>query len=229
MQPAAPERLDHALLKNYVLDHAFDEMFAGPDDLHPHYEPVFNRFCSLPPGELQRRKQAAELSFLNQGITFTVYGRGDRSEHIFPYDLVPRIITADEWAKVERGLTQRITALNMFLKDIYNEGRILKDGVVPRELVYSCKHFRRQMVGLQVPNSRLKGDANLLIMPTLDAANISFNLLKTASGGGVTLGPMLLGVARPVHILTPSATVRRIVNMTALTVVDCSQRQAQLL
>jgi len=128
-------------------------MFAGPDDLHPHYEPVFNRFCSLPPGELQRRKQAAELSFLNQGITFTVYGRGDRSEHIFPYDLVPRIITADEWAKVERGLTQRITALNMFLKDIYNEGRILKDGVVPRELVYSCKHFRRQMVGLQVPRN----------------------------------------------------------------------------
>lgn len=153
MQPAAPERLDHALLKNYVLDHAFDEMFAGPDDLHPHYEPVFNRFCSLPPGELQRRKQAAELSFLNQGITFTVYGRGDRSEHIFPYDLVPRIITADEWAKVERGLVQRITALNMFLKDIYNEGRILKDGVVPRELVYSCKHFRRQMVGLQVPRN----------------------------------------------------------------------------
>ncbi len=153
MQPAAPERLDHALLKNYVLDHAFDEMFAGPDDLHPHYEPVFNRFCSLPPGELQRRKQAAELSFLNQGITFTVYGRGDRSEHIFPYDLVPRIITADEWAKVERGLTQRITALNMFLKDIYNDGRILKDGVVPRELVYSCKHFRRQMVGLQVPGN----------------------------------------------------------------------------
>jgi len=153
MQPAAAGRLDHALLKNYLLDHAFDEMFAGRDELHPHYEPVFNRFCSLAPEELQRRKQAAELSFLNQGITFTVYGRGDRSEHIFPYDLVPRIITGDEWATVERGLTQRITALNMFLKDIYNEGRILKDGVVPRELVYSCKHFRRQMVGLQVPRN----------------------------------------------------------------------------
>ena len=79
------------------------------------------------------------------------------------------------------------------------------------------------------PNSRLKGDANLLIMPTLDAANISFNLLKAASGGGVTLGPMLLGVAKPAHILTPSATVRRLVNMTALTVVDCTQRQPQLL
>ncbi|HSQ80480.1 MAG TPA: NADP-dependent malic enzyme [Casimicrobiaceae bacterium] len=77
------------------------------------------------------------------------------------------------------------------------------------------------------PNSRLTGEANLLIMPTLDAANISFNLLKVASGAGVTLGPMLLGVAKPVHILTPSATVRRIVNMTALTVVDCTiDRQA---
>jgi malate dehydrogenase (oxaloacetate-decarboxylating)(NADP+) len=80
------------------------------------------------------------------------------------------------------------------------------------------------------PNSRLKGEANLLIMPTVDAANIAFNLLKTSVGGGVTLGPILLGVAKPVHILTPSATVRRIVNMTALTVVDANvQRQGQLL
>jgi malate dehydrogenase (oxaloacetate-decarboxylating)(NADP+) len=79
------------------------------------------------------------------------------------------------------------------------------------------------------PNSRLAGEANLLIMPTLDAANIAFNLLKVASGAGVTLGPILLGSAKAVHILTPSATVRRIVNMTALTVVDCAiERQAQL-
>src|SRR5512143_771015 len=80
------------------------------------------------------------------------------------------------------------------------------------------------------PNSRLKGEANLLIMPTLDAANIAFNLLKATVSNGVTLGPILLGVAKPAHILTPSATVRRIVNMTALTVVDANvQRQAQLL
>jgi malate dehydrogenase (oxaloacetate-decarboxylating)(NADP+) len=78
------------------------------------------------------------------------------------------------------------------------------------------------------PNARLKGEANLLVMPTLDAANIAFNLLKTAAGDGITVGPILLGVARPVHILTPSATVRRIVNMTALTVVDAAaQRGAQ--
>ena len=78
-----------------------------------------------------------------------------------------------------------------------------------------------------LPSSRLKGEANLLVMPTLDAANISFNLLKVAAGGGVTLGPMLLGVARPVHVLTPSATVRRIVNMTALTVVDANVQRQQ--
>ncbi len=80
------------------------------------------------------------------------------------------------------------------------------------------------------PNSRLKGEANLLVMPTLDAANISFNLLKVSSGGGVTLGPMLLGVAKPIHVLTPSSTVRRIVNMTALTVVDANiERQRALI
>ena len=76
------------------------------------------------------------------------------------------------------------------------------------------------------PDSRLKGEANLLVMPTLDAANIAFNLLKTAAGEDITVGPMLLGVARPVHILTPSATVRRIVNMTALTVVDAAAQWA---
>jgi malate dehydrogenase (oxaloacetate-decarboxylating)(NADP+) len=77
------------------------------------------------------------------------------------------------------------------------------------------------------PQARLRGEANLLVMPTLDAANIAFNLLKTAAGGGVTIGPMLLGAARPAHILTPSATVRRIVNMTALVVADANAPRAQ--
>ena len=75
------------------------------------------------------------------------------------------------------------------------------------------------------PNARMREDANLLIFPTLDAANIAFNLLKNAAGEGVTIGPMLLGAAKPVHVLTPSATVRRIINMTALTVVEAGQRE----
>ena len=78
------------------------------------------------------------------------------------------------------------------------------------------------------PNSRLTGEANLLIMPTLDAANISFNLLKTSAGGGITIGPILLGAAKPVHILTPTATVRRIINMTALCVVDTLAQSQRL-
>lgn len=153
MPSAPPRQFDQAALANYVLDHAYDEMFAARDQFHPHYEPLLNHFAALPPDELQRRKQAADLSFLNQGITFTVYGRDEGTERIFPYDLLPRIITAEEWATVERGLTQRIVALNLFLKDIYNEGRILDDGIVPREVVYSCKHYRRQMQGLQVPRN----------------------------------------------------------------------------
>lgn len=147
------QRFEQTAVKDYLLDHAYDEMFTGPHQLHKHYEPLLNQFAALPEGELQRRKQAADLSFLNQGITFTVYGRDEGTEQIFPYDLLPRIITSAEWAKVERGLTQRITALNLFLRDIYNEGRILADGVVPRDVVYSCKHFRRQMIGLQVPRN----------------------------------------------------------------------------
>ena len=153
MLSEASRQFDLPSLKNYLLDHAYDEMFAGDGSLHKHYEPLLEHFAALPQDELRRRKQSADMSFLNQGITFTVYGREEGTERIFPYDLLPRIITAAEWETIERGLTQRIIALNLFLKDIYNEGRILADGIVPREIVYSCKHFRRQMIGLQVPRN----------------------------------------------------------------------------
>src|SRR6185436_4768435 len=93
----------------------------------------------------------ADIGFLNQGITFTVYGHDEGTEKIFPYDLLPRIITSSEWATIERGLTQRITALNLFLKDIYHDGKILNDGIIPREMIYTCRHYRRQMRGLRVP------------------------------------------------------------------------------
>lgn len=147
------QAFEQTILKNYLLDHAYDEMFVSHGTLHGHYQPLLHHFAALSEGELQRRKQAADLSFLNQGITFAVYGRQEGTERIFPYDLLPRIITTSEWETVERGLTQRITALNLFLRDIYHEGRILADGIVPRELVYSCKHFRRQMIGLHVPRN----------------------------------------------------------------------------
>jgi uncharacterized circularly permuted ATP-grasp superfamily protein len=136
---------------HYELDIAYDELFYPTGQPRPHYHALYQRLLELPAEELQRRQQAADLSFLHQGITFTVYGREEGTERIIPHDLLPRILTGTEWADIERGLSQRITALNMFLQDIYHEGRILADGVVPRDLIYSCRHYRREMRGLRVP------------------------------------------------------------------------------
>jgi uncharacterized circularly permuted ATP-grasp superfamily protein len=135
----------------YTLDTAYDEMFDPSGVVRPHYQPLFEMLRDLPADELRQFKQESDLMFLNQGITFTVYGREEGTERIFPHDLLPRMVTHKEWQHVERGLEQRITALNLFLKDLYNEGRILDDGIVPRELVYTCKYFRRQMRGINVP------------------------------------------------------------------------------
>ncbi len=141
------------LFRDYPLDSAFDEMRTPNGGIRPHYQALLETLASLPHEELLRRKQSADLAFLTQGITFTVYGREEGTERIFPYDLLPRLIAAKEWERIERGLTQRITALNAFLKDVYGEGKILKDKVVPRAIVYSCKHYRRQMCGLEVPRN----------------------------------------------------------------------------
>ena len=137
----------------YQLDHAYDEMFADDGSLRPHYQQLYQRLLELPAEELTRRQQLADRSFLNQGITFTVYGNAEGTERIFPYDLLPRIITANEWATLERGLTQRITALNLFLEDLYHDGHILKDGVIPHWLIYTCRHYRREMRGVRVPRN----------------------------------------------------------------------------
>jgi len=135
---------------NYQLPE-YDEMFEAPGQPRAHYRALYQTLLGLPPEKLLRTQQAADLSFLHEGITFTVYGNKEGTERIFPNDLVPRIIPGHEWARIEKGLTQRITALNLFLKDIYHEGRIFSDNVVPRELVYSCRHFRREMRGQSVP------------------------------------------------------------------------------
>ena len=146
-----PRRLSP--FKNYTMPACWDEMFVAGDEVRPHYALLKERMESMAPEEMKRRKQAADLSFLHQGITFTVYGKSEGTERIFPHDLLPRIITAGEWSRIEAGLTQRITALNLFLGDIYHEQRILNDGVVPRELIYTCPHFRREMRGVSVPRN----------------------------------------------------------------------------
>ena len=184
------------LFGDYQLDQVFDEMRGPGGDLRQHYRAMAEQLASLPPGELQRRKQAADLAFLTQGITFTVYGRDEGTERIFPYDLLPRLITAQEWDRIERGLAQRITALNLFLRDVYSDAKILNDRVVPRELVYSCKHYRRQMRGLQVPR-------NVYI------AVVGSDLLRLNSGEFVVLEDNLRVPSGVSYMLTNRRVMKR--------------------
>lgn len=137
---------------NYRLGAAYDEMFAASAAVRPHYADLDAELLTLAPEELHRRQQACELSFLHQGITFTVYSDKQATERIIPTDLLPRIVTAAEWTRIETGLKQRIEALNHFLRDIYGDGRVLKDGVVPRSMIYGSRHYRREMRGVQVPH-----------------------------------------------------------------------------
>ncbi len=139
-----------ALFSSYELGGAYDEMFDPAGSPRFHCGPLFQELRTASPNELGQRQREADKAFLTQGITFTVYGDNQGTERIFPFDLVPRMITAAEWQTLERGLTQRLTAINLFLKDVYHEGKILAEGVVPRELLYSCRHYRREMRGVHV-------------------------------------------------------------------------------
>src|ERR1700676_597441 len=127
------------MFDNYPLNGIFDEMFAEPSSPRAHYAPVYERLRAMAKGAMQRRRRMADVSFRNQGITFTVYSDSTGVEKIFPFDLIPRIIPAHECAKIEKGLEQRITALNLFCQDIYHEQRILKEGAIPPDMIYSAK------------------------------------------------------------------------------------------
>ena len=138
------------LFGQYDLDRTFDEMFEASARARPHYQALLDELAPVSLDDMRRRQIEADRAFLTQGITFTVYGDAQGTERIFPFDLLPRLVTASEWDVLERGLAQRLMAINLFLKDIYNEGRILAEGVVPRELVFSCRHYRREMRGVRV-------------------------------------------------------------------------------
>jgi uncharacterized circularly permuted ATP-grasp superfamily protein len=132
-------------------DRFFDEMFGNEVAVREHYRKLLLNFNDLNDADLEACKQVVSVFFLNQGITFTVYGNDEGVERIFPFDIVPRLIPALEWNQLERGLTQRVTALNMFLHDLYHGQKILKDKVVPSELVLTSRHFRREFVGVNPP------------------------------------------------------------------------------
>ena len=132
---------------------AFDEAFERDGTIRPLYDAIVSRFSGMDAAELRRRERIIEEEFRRQGITFTVYGDSKGTERTWPMDLFPRLIAAAEWREIERGLAQRVTALNRFLADIYTgEGAVMADGIVPGWLVKSSAGFERNAFGIRVPH-----------------------------------------------------------------------------
>ena len=142
---------DGGLTAGYDLGAFFDEMFERPGRPRPHYRLLAERLSAMSGAQLGERIRVANAFFLTQGIGFTVYGDDAGTDRIFPFDLVPRIVPADEWEVIERGLQQRLRALNLFLADIYHRQQILEAGIVPADLVFGSRNFRREMMGFNVP------------------------------------------------------------------------------
>ena len=129
----------------------WDEMYGADATIREHYRKVIEYLSRESADDLNKKEELAKNLFMSQGITFTVYSSGEGIEKIFPFDIIPRIITASEWVFIERGIKQRLTALNHFLKDVYHNQFIVKDGIVPIDIIYSCPHFLRSMYQLKVP------------------------------------------------------------------------------
>ncbi|MFN5960500.1 MAG: circularly permuted type 2 ATP-grasp protein [Verrucomicrobiota bacterium] len=141
------------MLEQYTPGEFYDEMFDEPGTVRSHYRGVADRLTSVSHDEYEKKQAAVEQAFMRRGVTFTVYSDDQGTERIFPFDCVPRIIPADEWSQIEKGLIQRLTALNLFLHDIYHEQKILRERVIPPQYVMSAKHFRREFMHFKVPKN----------------------------------------------------------------------------
>ncbi|MGH7885275.1 MAG: circularly permuted type 2 ATP-grasp protein, partial [Thermodesulfobacteriota bacterium] len=138
---------------NYITEDFYDEFFEAPGKARPGAAIVLDRFKSLPPGELLKRQKATEARLFQMGVTFTVYGSEEGTERIFPFDIIPRIIEFNEWVNIEQGLKQRIYALNLFINDIYHDQKIIKDNIIPKDIILSSNGFKQKCVGLKPPKN----------------------------------------------------------------------------
>jgi uncharacterized circularly permuted ATP-grasp superfamily protein len=151
MTAVSAHMVNRGLFEGYDTGGFYDEMFSEPGVPRPQYAKVYQKIAAMAPAQFEERRKLADLSFLIQGITFTVYSDGRGTERLFPFDLIPRILPYSEWERIERGLAQRVIALNLFLQDVYGKQCIFRDKQIPRSLVYSCPNFRREAVGIEVP------------------------------------------------------------------------------
>lgn len=134
------------------LPKTWDEMYSENEEFRSQYDGFIELLKNTTPEKLTKKEDLSKQLFMSQGVTFTVYSDNEGIEKIFPFDIVPRIITGEEWDKIEKGIKQRLKALNLFIKDIYNEQFIIKDGLIPADLIYSCPNFLREMKGVKVPH-----------------------------------------------------------------------------
>ncbi|KAA3595601.1 MAG: circularly permuted type 2 ATP-grasp protein [Candidatus Scalindua sp. AMX11] len=139
------------ILKDYSLDNYYDEMIDNQGNVRPWYQLFTDKINSLDPQEIVRRQFAAERAFMYMGVTFNVYQEGAGIEKIFPFDIIPRIVNHDEWDLIEKGLKQRIYALNLFINDVYNDQKIIKDKIIPREIIESSPGFLKECIGIKPP------------------------------------------------------------------------------
>ncbi len=135
----------------YETNGFYDELFEADGVPRQSARPLLERIQSLNDREILRRQKAAEAALREAGITFTVYGERKGTERIFPFDIIPRIVEADDWRVIESGLKQRIEALNLFIDDIYHDQKIIKDGIIPAELVLDGGTYRPECAGLNPP------------------------------------------------------------------------------
>ncbi|GBF51419.1 protein of unknown function DUF404 [Leptospira ryugenii] len=138
-------------IADYESKNVYDEMFSKEGNARQSYHFLKSKMESLGGLELVKRSSSAEKALMSLGITFTLYGEGEQQERIMPFDVIPRIVPSEEWVRMESGLKQRIQALNLFLKDLYGEGKILKDKVIPRDIVESSAGYLKQCIGLKPP------------------------------------------------------------------------------
>ncbi|BDA80580.1 hypothetical protein LPTSP3_g35100 [Leptospira kobayashii] len=138
-------------IADYDTKNGYDEMFSHEGSARKSYHFLKSKMESLGGIELIKRSSSAEKALLSLGITFTLYGDGEQQERIMPFDVIPRIVPNEEWEKMEKGLKQRILALNLFLQDIYNEQKIVKDGIIPREIIESSTGYLKECIGLKPP------------------------------------------------------------------------------
>lgn len=181
--------VETGIFDSYRLDDFHDEMISEQGGIRDWYKFFTDSMSHMGFTEIIQRQRAAERAFMSMGITFNVYRDGAGVERIFPFDIIPRIIGSQEWEMVETGLKQRISALNLFIKDVYGEKKIIKDGIIPEAIIYSSPGYLKQCEGLKPPRGLWAHISGIDIIKHTDGVNyVLEDNLRVPSGVSYVLG-----------------------------------------